>query len=258
MSCSPKVVAWRTRAAEKERLLDVTLSEGKNGVRFVNATPTYRSVPGLGWLVHAKTHWERDFRLSATTMPGGICRELGATFRIRRRRNKANPRGQDGRGCYRARANDVQRHRRAARAVRRGFDDTQYAQWNRRPGHRRHSATLGKYVTKQTAVAADFVTCPTVWMQFLNAVFGENHEVIDFVRRLLGYLLTQTTGGNRFSLSGTATAPMASPRCSMSYCSSWARTQSRCQARCSWRNGANVTLPISLACAAYAWPSRMR
>jgi putative DNA primase/helicase len=57
---------------------------------------------------------------------------------------------------------------------------------------------LDDYCTKTTAVGpADYADCP-LWLSFLGRIFAENDELIAYVKRLCGYMLTGSTTEQQF------------------------------------------------------------
>ncbi len=192
MQSKERVVNLAERALQLQTGLGM-LSEDELALRFVERFGNdYRSVPGWGWVHFEGTHWTRDTRLRHFDDARGICRELGAV---------ADRGAADAKRL--AAAKNVAAVIQLARADQRivilpeAFDcdrmmlNTPTGVVDLRDGSMRPHAR--DYLTKRTSVAPTFAVAPATWLQFLADVFGGDDDVVAFVRRLFGYVLTGET-----------------------------------------------------------------
>lgn len=151
----------------------------------------FRYVPGWGWTSWEGTHWVRDDRLRHFNIIRAICRERGehATTDSENRRL----------GSARMVAGAAQLARADQRIVHdvAEFDadplalNTPAGMVDLTTGTMRpHAHDL---VTKCTTVAPDFKASRGRWHKFLMGVFMNDSDLVDFMRRFLGYTLTGLT-----------------------------------------------------------------
>ncbi len=149
-----------------------------------------RYTPGLGWMHWRGDHWQRDDRLAHFDAARKLSRACGAqaTDADNRRLGSAKVVG----GVVALARSDPRIVHGADE-----FDSDPYT-INTPAGIvdlttgtlRAHDHAL---VTKVTAVAPDFKASRAIWHTFLRDVFANDIELVDFMRRLLGYLLTGAT-----------------------------------------------------------------
>lgn len=151
---------------------------------------TFRYAAGLGWMRWRGDHWEQDDRLAHFDVARRLSRARGvqATDADNRRLGSAKF------------VNGVVTLARSDPRIVHGadeFDSDPYT-LNTPAGIvdlttgtlRAHDHAL---VTKVTAVAPDFQASRAIWHSFLRDVFNDDIELVDFTRRLLGYVLTGAT-----------------------------------------------------------------
>lgn len=147
-----------------------------------------RYTPGMGWMEARDTHWCRDEHLRRYVLARALCREAAATAdKAPERKALASSRTvsavltlaqSDRRLMVPAAAWDADPFALNTPA---GVVDLQ-------SGGLRPRA--GDLVTKCTRVAPDFDgECPN-WLRFLDAVCAGDAELVEFLQRLLGYMLT--------------------------------------------------------------------
>lgn len=167
-------------------------TEDAVALAFVNRYhDEFRHVPGMGWVRWDENRWERDLRLAHYSLVRSLGRACGeaATSESENRRV--------------ASAKFVTGVVTLARADQRivhtadEFDrdpmllNTPDGVCDLRSGTLRpHARDL---VTKVTAVSPDFAASRALWHKFLSDVFDGDVDLVDFMRRLLGYFLTGAT-----------------------------------------------------------------
>lgn len=173
-------------------------SEDELALAFALAwSRTFLYVPGLGWLFWEGGRWNRDLKRRAFDAMRKIAREraMAAEKELDRKRIAAaktvaaintlascDPRLVRG-------ADDLDADPMALNTPA-GIVDLRSGEVHP------HDRDL---VTKQTAVAPDFLApCPT-WIGFLEDVFIGDRDLIAFVRRFLGYVLTGDTREHVFA-----------------------------------------------------------
>ena len=67
------------------------------------------------------------------------------------------------------------------------------------------------YITRAVSVAYDPAAQAPRWSQFLREIFEDKEELIEFVRRAVGYSLTGDVRARNACSSPGAAAPTASP-----------------------------------------------
>lgn len=168
----------------------VALSEDTLALQFaVQFGGDYRSVPTWGWMRWDSTRWVRDVALRHYDDARSIARTFG---------DLASNSGPDARRV--ASAKTVAAIVQLARADRKlvvmpdAFDadpmllNTPLGLVDLCTGELHPHAR--QYVTKCTTVGPNFEATATTWRRFLDDVFEGDVELIAFMRRLLGYLLT--------------------------------------------------------------------
>lgn len=162
-------------------------SDDALALEFVRAgQDTFRWSPGLGWMVDDGTVWARDEQLQRYDLSRRICREVAS-------------RAEDDEAKRIASARTINATLTLAQSDQRLVvpADT----WDRDPmvlntpsgivdlrtGRTRPRGQ--EYVTQCARVAPANGPCP-VWMRFVQDVFQGDGDLIEFVRRSLGYALT--------------------------------------------------------------------
>jgi phage/plasmid-associated DNA primase len=146
-------------------------------------------VPAWGWLEWTGTHWRRDEMLQAFDLAREVCREEAALAQ--------KPFFQK----MIASAKSVAAVERLARADRRLVASVEI--WDRDPwllpcpggiidlrtGHIRPAAPSDYMTMCAASVLAPEEDCPT-WKAFLMRICAKNMELIDYIKRVCGYMLT--------------------------------------------------------------------
>jgi putative DNA primase/helicase len=181
-SPAPRRPSRRIDEAANDAVTEYSLSR----IFVERALPYLRWSPGLGWMVHRGSHWERDSMLERMTLAQRIAHEAAH-------------------GSKRADKLESAATRNAI--VMQAQPDPQLgvpdADWDRDPfalntpagivdlrsGNLR-PRTAADLVTLCTACSPGFFdACPT-WLRFLREVFPDSEEMPDFIQRSIGYWLT--------------------------------------------------------------------
>lgn len=155
------------------------------------------------WLVYNGGRWRPDDTLRAFDLVRRMCREAA--------RECGNPKT----GIPLASAKTVAAAERLARSDRRlaaTSDQWDTDQWllntpsgvvDLRTGTTRPHR-VDDYMTKMTSVSANSACDTPIWKGFLHRIFGDDAELIGFMKRMVGYALTGTTREHAlFFLYGT-------------------------------------------------------
>ncbi|MBW8846764.1 MAG: bifunctional DNA primase/polymerase [Burkholderiales bacterium] len=150
--------------------------------------PGLRYTPGMGWLAHGEHHWRRDDNLHRMTLARALCRDAAKQAeRPNERKALASARTinavvslaqSDQRLLVPADAWDAD-----AFAL-----NTPAGLVNLRTGTIR--PRLGDLVARVTRVSPDFAAAHPTWSGFLDSVCGGDAELVGFLQRMAGYLLT--------------------------------------------------------------------
>ncbi|MBK8527222.1 MAG: hypothetical protein IPL57_09035 [Rubrivivax sp.] len=147
----------------------------------------FRWSPGLGWMVNDGTVWRRDDRLQRFDLARHVCRDA------------ASATDDEGEGKRIASSRTVAAVLTLAQADQRIvvpaelWDaeplelNTPQGLVNLRTGHQR--ARERAFVTQAARVAPADTVCPT-WIRVLSTVFVGDRDLIEFMRRALGYCIT--------------------------------------------------------------------
>lgn len=150
---------------------------------------TFRWSPGLGWMFYDGVKWAPDKRLKRFSLARRICRWAAVGARGNEKKRIASAK------TNQALLSLAQSDFRIV-ASEKVWDadpmllNTPAGIIDLRTGKLR-PRTAADCVTQVTSVSPDFEKVPTRFLQFLDEIFkGATDELIPFMRRLLGYLLT--------------------------------------------------------------------
>ena len=148
----------------------------------------FRYIPGAGWFDWTAHRWQRDVKMAHFNVARIICRERGE-YAAGAAENKRLASAKMVAGVVALARTDP----RIVQTIE-AFD-REPLELNTPAGIcdlttgaiRPHEHAL---VTKVTAVAPDFNASRELWHTFLRDIFGDDVDLVDFMRRLLGYFLT--------------------------------------------------------------------
>lgn len=169
-------------------LLTPEFSDDALALEFVTrGLPQFRTSHGLGWMVDDGRIWTRDDNLSRYTLAREVCREAAA---------RADDEGE---------AKRIASARTVSAVLTLAQTDARMvvpsAAWDHDPMALNTPAGIVnlatgelrkrgcEYVTQVARVAPLKATCPT-WQRFINGVFQGDLELIEFMRRAMGYCIT--------------------------------------------------------------------
>lgn len=187
----PRRLDAATRRALQLENADVApsgLSEDSLALGFVERVGAdYRYTPGMGWMRNEQTHWAPDDNLQRFEASRQVCRQAATTCEARDRNRLESAK------TVAAVLSLAQSDPRIMLPANVWDADPLLLNTPERIVDLRTGEAVddqGRYVTQVTRVSPEAsMPCPT-WEHFIDALFLGDREMIDFMQRLLGYLLT--------------------------------------------------------------------
>ena len=166
----------------------VSLSEDALALQFVRHHHTdFKWTPGMGWMLNHPGCWAPDDKLERFAVARRLCRERAAQAEDAREGKRLSSAKTTAAVLTFAQSDP------SIVLVATEWDSDPFALntpdcvVDLRTGARRRRRERD-YLTQVTRVSPTDIDCPT-WKRFLSAVFMEDAEMVEFMHRLVGYLL---------------------------------------------------------------------
>jgi putative DNA primase/helicase len=166
----------------------VSLSEDALALQFAREHhPRFKWTPGMGWMHNLGTHWVADDRLDRFATVRMLCRDAAASAEDAREAKRLSSAKTVAAVVSLAQSDSSLVLPSSAWDADALALNTPDSLVDLRTGATR--ARHRDFLTQVTRVAPSDAECPA-WKRFIDAVFLGDLEMVEFVQRLLGYLLT--------------------------------------------------------------------